>query len=96
MGRVIVSGLGEGAGQQRYLINLVEDISARKRAVSAAMKEVAGYLGNTPAVARASYVDPRVIDLYDDGVTIRFHVGPSWRRIVSTIFRSYCPSRSNS
>jgi DNA topoisomerase I len=45
-------------------------ITARKRAVSAAMKEVAGYLGNTPAVARASYVDPRVVDLFNDGVTI--------------------------
>ena len=45
-------------------------ITARKRAVSAAMKEVAGYLGNTPAVARASYVDPRVIDLFNDGLTI--------------------------
>jgi len=45
-------------------------ITARKRAVSSAMKEVAGYLGNTPAVARTSYVDPRVIDLFNDGVTI--------------------------
>jgi DNA topoisomerase I len=45
-------------------------VSARKRAVSAAMKEVAGYLGNTPAVARASYVDPRLIDLFNDGATI--------------------------
>lgn len=45
-------------------------VTARKRAVSAAMKEVAGYLGNTPAVARASYVDPRVIDLFYDGATI--------------------------
>ena len=45
-------------------------MSARKRAVSAAMKEVAGYLGNTPVVARASYVDPRVIDLFNDGATI--------------------------
>jgi len=45
-------------------------ITARKRAVSAAMKEVAGYLGNTPAVARTSYVDPRVIDLFNDGITI--------------------------
>jgi DNA topoisomerase I len=45
-------------------------IRARKRAVSTAMKEVSGYLGNTPAVARASYVDPRIIDLFNDGVTI--------------------------
>ena len=44
--------------------------ASRKRAVAAAMREVAEYLGNTPAIARNSYVDPRVIDLYEDGVTI--------------------------
>jgi DNA topoisomerase IB len=44
--------------------------SARKRAVSRAMREVSGYLGNTPAVARASYVDPRLIDLYQEGQTV--------------------------
>jgi len=38
--------------------------------VSRAMREVSEYLGNTPAVARKSYVDPRVIDLFHDGVTI--------------------------
>jgi DNA topoisomerase-1 len=45
-------------------------VTARKRAVSSAMKEVADYLGNTPTVARSSYVDPRVIDLFNDGATI--------------------------
>ena len=44
--------------------------TARKRAVSGAMKVVSTYLGNTPTVARASYVDPRVIDLFNDGATI--------------------------
>ncbi len=44
--------------------------TARKRAISRAVKEVAHYLGNTPAVCRASYIDPRVIDLYHDGITI--------------------------
>ena len=44
--------------------------TARKRAESAVMKVVAGELGNTPAVARASYVDPRVVQAYADGVTI--------------------------
>jgi DNA topoisomerase IB len=39
----------------------------RKKAVSKAMKEVAELLGNTPTVARASYVDPRVIERYEDG-----------------------------
>ena len=44
--------------------------SARKRAKTHAVKEVARYLGNTPAVARASYIDPRVFDRYDAGLTI--------------------------
>jgi DNA topoisomerase-1 len=47
-----------------------ETVAARKRAVRAAVQEVADYLGNTPAIARGSYVDPRVIDLYEDGTTI--------------------------
>ena len=42
----------------------------RKKAVAHAMREVADLLGNTPAVARASYVDPRVIDLYTAGETV--------------------------
>ena len=44
--------------------------TARKRAVSRVVKEVSEYLGNTPAVCRSSYIDPRVIDLYDDGFTV--------------------------
>ncbi len=45
-------------------------VTGRKRAVVRAVKEVAHYLGNTPAVCRASYIDPRVIDAYDGGVVI--------------------------
>jgi DNA topoisomerase I len=45
-------------------------VTARKRAVTAAMRQVAEYLGNTPAVARKSYVDPRLVDLFNDGITI--------------------------
>ena len=44
--------------------------TGRKRAMTRAIKEVAHYLGNTPAVARASYIDPRVFDRYASGVTI--------------------------
>ncbi len=44
--------------------------ASRKRAVRKAMVEVAEYLGNTPAIARSSYVDPRVIDQYESGTTI--------------------------
>jgi DNA topoisomerase-1 len=34
------------------------------------MRTVAAYLGNTPAVCRSSYVDPRVIDRFHEGRTI--------------------------
>src|SRR5947209_2231224 len=44
--------------------------TARRRAVTRTIKEVAHYLGNTPAVARASYVDPRIFDRFDAGYTI--------------------------
>jgi DNA topoisomerase I len=44
--------------------------TARKRAKARAVKEVAHYLGNTPAVCRASYIDPRVFDRFDSGLTI--------------------------
>ncbi len=45
-------------------------VTARRRAVTATVKEVAAHLGNTPAVCRASYIDPRVIDHFDRGETI--------------------------
>ena len=41
-----------------------------KRVESAVMKEVSAGLGNTPAVARGSYVDPRVVAGYEQGLTI--------------------------
>ncbi|MFC4137506.1 DNA topoisomerase IB [Microbacterium sp. GCM10011525] len=44
--------------------------SARRRVTAQAVREVAAALGNTPAVARASYVDPRVFDLYDRGILV--------------------------
>ncbi len=43
---------------------------ARKRAVDGAVRGVAQVLGNTPAVARRSYIDPRVFDRYLSGWTI--------------------------
>jgi DNA topoisomerase I len=44
--------------------------AAAKRAIARAVKAVSEALGNTPAVCRASYIDPRVLDRYRDGVTI--------------------------
>jgi DNA topoisomerase I len=41
-----------------------------QRAIGGAVGEVSTALGNTPAVARKSYIDPRVIDLFEQGVVI--------------------------
>lgn len=43
---------------------------ARARQVREAIAEAADMLGNTPTVARSAYVDPRVVDLFEDGRTI--------------------------
>jgi DNA topoisomerase IB len=44
--------------------------TARKRVVDRAVRGVAELLGNTPAVARRAYIDPRVFDRYAAGGTI--------------------------
>ena len=44
--------------------------ATRKRAIDRAVRAVAELLGNTPAVARRSYIDPRVFDRYLSGWTI--------------------------
>ncbi len=43
---------------------------SRQRAIRSAVTEVAEYLGNTPTIAKNSYIDPRVLDLYENGTTI--------------------------
>jgi DNA topoisomerase I len=48
----------------------VETEREAKRAVAAVMRTVGERLGNTPAVARASYVSPAVVEQYLDGRTI--------------------------
>jgi DNA topoisomerase IB len=45
--------------------------TARKKAVRAAYELVSEQLGNTPAVCKASYVDPRVVDRFENGETVR-------------------------
>ena len=48
----------------------VETQTEAKRVIPAVMRRVGETLGNTPAVARSSYVSPAVIDQYLDGTTI--------------------------
>jgi DNA topoisomerase I len=47
-----------------------ENERAAKKVIPAVMRRVGKELGNTPAVARSSYVSPAVIDQYLDGRTI--------------------------
>ncbi|MGM1061224.1 DNA topoisomerase IB [Saccharothrix sp. Mg75] len=48
-----------------------ESQRGRKRVEAAVAREVSEHLGNTPAVARKSYIDPRVVRAFHDGVVIR-------------------------
>ena len=64
-GATVVAAVALGVAEPH-----VHSKTARKRAVTHAIREVAHYLGNTPAVARASYIDPRVFDRFRDGESI--------------------------
>jgi DNA topoisomerase I len=44
--------------------------AAAKRTIAAAVKRVAERLGNTPAVCRRSYIDPRVFDRFREGAML--------------------------
>jgi DNA topoisomerase-1 len=59
-------GFAERASREGF----PETPTDEKRSVAAVMRGVAQQLGNTPAVCRASYVSPAVIDQYLDGRTI--------------------------
>ena len=52
----------------------------RKRVANRAIKQVAEHLGNTPTVARASYVDPRVLDRFAGGPHGADRAAPAGRR----------------
>jgi DNA topoisomerase IB len=64
-GATVLAAVGLAVNQPEALSS-----AARKRAIMRVVKEVAFYLGNTPTVARSSYIDPRVFDRYRDGQTI--------------------------
>jgi DNA topoisomerase IB len=57
--------------------------SRGRRSVARVMREVSAELGNTPAVVRSSYVDPRVVELFQAGTTIgAAQPGPAAERAV--------------
>jgi DNA topoisomerase IB len=43
------------------------ELSGRQRVIAASVRVVADWLGDTPAVARSSYIDPRLIVRYESG-----------------------------
>ena len=47
-----------------------EAATKRKKALAQAMRDAAAVLGNTPSIAKSSYVDPRVVDRYEHGLTV--------------------------
>jgi len=67
-GGTLLAGIGfaERAARDGF----PETPTDEKRSIAAVMRGVAQQLGNTPAVCRASYVSPAVIDQYLDGRTI--------------------------
>ncbi len=44
--------------------------ASRRRAVREAVEEVSEFLGNTPTIAKGSYIDPQVVERYEEGETI--------------------------
>ncbi|MBG0738059.1 DNA topoisomerase IB [Paeniglutamicibacter antarcticus] len=48
-------------------------VTDRKKAISRAIEDAAQVLGNTPTIARKSYVDPRLLDHYTAGETVDPH-----------------------
>jgi DNA topoisomerase-1 len=67
-GGTLLAALALAEHAQRH--GFPETKTDEKRSVNAAMRRVAQQLGNTPAVCRASYVSPAVIDQYLEGRTI--------------------------
>jgi DNA topoisomerase I len=64
-----------------------------KRVLAAVMRHVAAELGNTPAVARASYVAPAVIEQYREGRTLE-HFRDRRLRVVSARTKGHDPEEA--
>jgi DNA topoisomerase-1 len=59
------------ASAELAIAERAESERERKKAVTACVQKVAKKLGNTPAIARASYIDPRIIKSFMDGDDLR-------------------------
>jgi DNA topoisomerase IB len=72
-------------------------LRARRRAVGAAVHYAADWLGDTPSVARGSYVDPAILEIYETtggigslaGATSALPADPAAEREVLTVLTEY-------
>ena len=77
-------------------------LSGRKRTISASVREVANWLGDTPAVARSSYIDPRLSARYEaDGMLpavpldpVALPVNPETESAVAALLAMQGPPRN--
>ena len=69
------------AAQELAEIGCCDEENLLKKNVLKAVKKVAEQLGNTPTVCRASYIHPKVIKSYENGVTIEEFTAKKKRKI---------------
>ena len=74
---VIISGCRTPVGKFQGSLSDLTAPQLGAVVVREAVKRVAEHLNNTPTVARSSYIDRRVVDLFLDGVSIDVPVGPT-------------------
>ncbi|HET7587917.1 MAG TPA: DNA topoisomerase IB [Gammaproteobacteria bacterium] len=53
-------------------LGVADDVKQAEANIREAVRSVAQRLGNTPAIAKASYIDPRVTECYLDGRTLQY------------------------
>lgn len=62
-------------------------VTQQRRNIAQAMRETAQMLGNTASIARKSYVDGRVVELYSNGVTITPGEATDWHRAERAVLK---------
>lgn len=81
------------AAQELAEIGKAEEEKILKKNICKAIKNVAEQLGNTPTVCRASYVHPKVIKYYENGVTLD-EFKPKRKRKITKIKSEFEPEES--
>lgn len=61
---------------------------AKRAQVNSVVREVAEAIGDTPAVCRSSYIDPAVLDRFEQGRTVAKAVGAAAHRANGNVNRN--------